>query len=247
VDVLLEAGADPNLDADSDHSFGSTPLIWAAYGARLEMVRSLLAHGADPHVRSGRNQLTPLFAAAAGGDPEIVRLLLSQGLDASDTDLSGLTPLHWGARFPEVARILVANGADVNARDRSGVTPVMWLTSDRDLDRVDVVESLRLLLAAGADLHARSTGGVTPLISAVQSEDPVAVRALLEAGADVNVQDWAGQTSLAIVREHRQKRRAGFVSMLVRMFSSKFREREKAELAALDEVELLLAEAGGQP
>jgi hypothetical protein len=31
------------------------------------------------------------------------------------------------------------------------------------------------------------------------------------------------------------------------MFSSEFREREKAELAALDEVELLLAEAGGQP
>jgi hypothetical protein len=87
---------------------------------------------------------------------------------------------------------------------------------------------------------------MTPLLSAVQSDDPVAVRALLEAGADVNARDRSGQTSLAIVREHRQRPR-GFLRMLVRMFSSEFREKEEAELAVLDEVESLLADAGGQP
>ena len=245
VDVLLEAGADPNLEADSSHSFGSTPLVYAAYGARREMVRRLLAHGADPHVRSGRDQLTPLFAAAAAGDPEIVRVLLSQGLDASDTGRDGLTPLHYGVPFPEVVRILVANGADVNAGNRSGTTPLMWLRS-RDMDRVDVRESLRLLLAAGADLHARNRTGTTPLLSAVESDDPVPVRALLEAGADVNARDRSGQTSLAIVRERRQQRPRGFVRMLLRTFWSEFRESEEAELATLDEVESLLVDAGGQ-
>jgi ankyrin repeat protein len=190
-----------------------------------------------------------LFAAAAEGGPEIVRVLLSQGLDASDTDRDGLTPLHYGAPFPEVVRILVANGADVNAGGRTtplmGTTPLMWLRN-RDIDRVDVRESLRLLLAAGADLHARNRSGATPLLSAVQSNDPVAARALLEAGADVNARNRSGQTSLAIVREQRQQRPRGFVPTLVRMFSSEIRESEKAELAVWDEVESLLVDAGGQ-
>ena len=246
VDILLAAGADPNQAAETDHSFGSTPLNWAAFGSRLEMVRSLLAYGADPRMRSGRSEITALFGAAGSGDPEIVRILLAEGLKASERDLSGLTPLHYGAEYPEIARILLESGADVNTGSQGGATPLMWLSSRGESDRVNVDESLRTLLAAGADLHARSSSGVTPLISAVLSDDPVVVRALLQAGAVVNDRDYSSQTPLAIVRQHRRNVREGFLKMLLRVLSSEYRDHEDTELAVLDEVEILLLEAGAQ-
>ena len=181
VDILLEAGADPNKVEEAEDGDGATPLNLAAWGARTAMVKSLLAHGADPHARNGRRQRTALFAAAGAGDAEIVRILLSEGLDASEQNRSGETPLHYGAEYPEVVRILLENGADANATGGSGTTPLMWLGSRGESERVNVDESLSTLLAAGADLHARNEYGTTALISAVQSEDPVAVRALLAA------------------------------------------------------------------
>ncbi len=205
------------------------------------MVRSLLAHGANPHVSSGRHQATALFGAAGSGNPELLRLMLGEGLEASERDLSGETPLHHGAWHPEIARILIENGADVNARTKGGVTPLFWV---RGSDRVDAGESIRTLLAAGADLHARTSYGVTVLMSRVQSSDPVGVRALLQAGAAANLQDDSGQTALAIVRDQRRQWRAGFLKVLLRVFSSEYRDHEDAELAVLDEIEALLIEAG---
>lgn len=239
VEILLEVGADPNQTADE-----GTPLHWAAGRTRIAMVRSLLAHGADPHMRSRSDQQTALYGAAGSGDPEILRLLLNEGLEASDHDLSGVTPLHYGVSHPEIARILIENGADVNARtEHGGSTPLLWL---RGSDRVDAGESIRTLLAAGADLHARSSSGATVVISRVQSWDLVGVRAFLQAGAAVNVQDDSGQTALALIRDHRRQWREGFVKLLLRMLVSEFQEDYEAKLAIFDEIEALLIEAGSQ-
>ena len=112
--LLLEQGADPNvLDA------GFTPLHWASgtweggisnpvYGfsdpmsgipnrkAKLELVKALLAHGANPNARMTRRPpgfaglgggyedapgATPFLLASAAADLEMMRLLLSAGAD----------------------------------------------------------------------------------------------------------------------------------------------------------------------
>src|SRR6185369_17127917 len=108
---LLEHGADPNA-SDS----GMTPLHWAAatwengtanpvYGfdepmagipdrqAKLQLVRALLAHGANPNSRMAKPKpsfaggfadaagATPFLLASSVDDLEVMRLLLSAGAD----------------------------------------------------------------------------------------------------------------------------------------------------------------------
>lgn len=85
--LLLEHGADADTGA----------LHFAAGGARLELVRLLLAAGADVNRRDPTTGRTPLHAAVAsgpGGDaPEIVRVLLDAGADVNATTNDGASAL----------------------------------------------------------------------------------------------------------------------------------------------------------
>jgi len=86
VDLLLKAGADPNVE----NSYGKTSLHLAANKAHKKVVELLIAHGADVNakVKSGNvSGLTPLDAARSksrhSGDykvrEEIVTILLKYG------------------------------------------------------------------------------------------------------------------------------------------------------------------------
>jgi ankyrin repeat protein len=67
--VLLDAGADQDV-----------ALIEAAANGLIELVRELLARGADVHVCQGM----ALVMAAANGHTETVKTLLAAGADAGE-------------------------------------------------------------------------------------------------------------------------------------------------------------------
>ena len=136
---------------------GATPLWVAAYATNgvggqiaflsdarpasdAEVVRTLLAWGADPHLATA-DGTTPLMAAAGlgratytPGKPrgmllaaaeETVKLLLDTGADVNAVNEADYSALH-GAAFrgqDEIVRLLVRHGADINARDARGRTP----------------------------------------------------------------------------------------------------------------------------
>jgi ankyrin repeat protein len=85
--LLLERGADADTGA----------LHFAAGGARLDLVRLLLAAGADVNRRDPSTGRTPLHAAVAAGPsgdaPEIVRVLLKAGADVNATTHDGASAL----------------------------------------------------------------------------------------------------------------------------------------------------------
>ena len=60
IDVLLSGGAD--IDIEAKNRDGSTPLGWAAYFGKLEMVTFLVDRGADLN-KADKNGYTPLGAA----------------------------------------------------------------------------------------------------------------------------------------------------------------------------------------
>jgi ankyrin repeat protein len=70
--ILLDAGA--RLDI-RDEFLKSTPLGWACRWGRVELVKLLLARGADPVEADAEPWATPLAWATKSGHPDIVSLL----------------------------------------------------------------------------------------------------------------------------------------------------------------------------
>lgn len=75
---------DHNADVNARDRTGATALMWAAQSGSLEITRLLLAHGADPNVKSGKLDTsnvhwpagaTALAIAKQAGHPDIVEAL----------------------------------------------------------------------------------------------------------------------------------------------------------------------------
>ncbi len=90
VELLLEAGADPNI-SDAD---GFTPLMGAATYNHVEMISLLKEAGADVNVKEKTMGWTALMYAASNGHEETTKLLLELGADKTITDLDNKTALQ---------------------------------------------------------------------------------------------------------------------------------------------------------
>ena len=117
--LLIDAGADINQPALN----GITPLMTAAYEGQTEMVRQLLAKGANP-AASDRLQKNAMIYAAGEGRTSVVTLLLENKIDPNATYGNDLTALMWAAGFgkTDTVRALLAAGADPKRKDNRGKT-----------------------------------------------------------------------------------------------------------------------------
>lgn len=155
VELLLDAGADPNLAPEGEFS-GGTALYSAVQGGHVELAELLLRRSANPNVAEDYHGWTPLWEAVcrppdAGLQYRMIDLLIAHGADPEARDAlpfngwrhSGRTPLACAVERgdPELARHLVARGADVNALVVGGQT-ILELALERGNE--DVVGILRV-------------------------------------------------------------------------------------------------------
>ena len=122
--ATIEDGVNVNF-RDKD---GCTPLYHAANRSDIEIVRLLLANGADPTIPcydTGKGWITdgvhPIHAAS---EREVIEALIAAGADVNARDANGNTPLHHLTHAPEALHALIAAGADPNATNDSGQKPV---------------------------------------------------------------------------------------------------------------------------
>ena len=199
---LLEQGADPNvLDG------GFTPLHWASgtweggisnpvYGfidpmsgipgrrAKLDLVRALLAHGANPNSRMTRRP--PGFSGLGGGYE----------------DAPGATPflLASAAADVEMMRILLDAGADPAQVTDTKTTAVMAASGlnrgigESPITEPQALEAVRFLLQLGADAKGATTNGENALFGAAYRGWNTLLALLIDKGADVNAVSKAGVT-----------------------------------------------------
>lgn len=213
---LLEKGADPN----ASDAYGRTALHYAIQKGlanlsffeytpyRLpppnmsELVKALLASGANPNARIAKNYpshtrapfrqtnsmsvigATPLFLAATSGDASLMRVLLASGADPSLGTVANVTPL------------MVAAGMGRAQDFLEGEEP-------RQL------EAVQLLVELGASINAEMGGagggativrrtGQTALHAAAFTGSDSIVQFLVDKGASVNATAANGQTPWTI-------------------------------------------------
>jgi uncharacterized protein len=152
VNLLLERGADPNMQlffkpanvrgGGTTFTRGATPLIRAATNGDLEVVKVLLAHGADATVYMADRQ-TPIHAALAGraAEPqalELIRVLQKAGTDVNvialvnhPEEIRGGTALHYAVRkrYKDVIKLLATFSINMNAVDQDGLTALDYTQS----------------------------------------------------------------------------------------------------------------------
>ena len=135
VNILLEAGADPNAQADS----GVGALAMAAQRGRTDNVVVLLGAGANPGLRTTDGR-TPLMLAARAGAEQAVALLIEAGAEVDATDADGATALMHaaGGQHLDAVIVLLGSGADVAAVDARGRAAL-----DRAGDRGPIADVLR--------------------------------------------------------------------------------------------------------
>src|SRR5918992_194827 len=103
----------PRAEINARNEHGMTALMRAARHGRLQMVRALLEHGADPNIARSDN-FTALSLAAFFGHTEIVEVLLKHGARTDVATRFGTSPHMWAkARsFKDVERCLEKRGEE---------------------------------------------------------------------------------------------------------------------------------------
>ena len=151
VKALLARGANPNIQITKDFppysrspyalqtsAVGATPFLLAAAAADVEIMRALLAAGADPQLKA-KDGANPLMVAAGVGRVnersgkeeearavEAIKLALELGNDINAENARGRTAMHGAAGIgaDSVIQFLAEKGANLDAKDRQGNTPL---------------------------------------------------------------------------------------------------------------------------
>jgi ankyrin repeat protein len=183
MERLLEAGANPNArtrEFPPERRFiltvigsvawvdltGQTPFLRAAAAGDVEIMRLLLAHGADPSIATDAGT-TPLMVAAGvnwsvaetfdlGNEAllEAVKLAHELGNDVNAVNSMGIAAIHGAANrgANDVIEYLAANGARLDVADEQGRTPLDWaegvfLATHPPVPKPDTVALLERLLS----------------------------------------------------------------------------------------------------
>ena len=225
--VLVEHGADVNkanvmgvtpLYATIDvawvpYEWSPEPIIAEEKTSYLDLMKLLLAHGADPNARLGRsiwsrvlseNRVwidvagsTAFFRAAMADDVKAMQLLKAGGADPNIATQNGTTPLMaaagvgWGANYSQTApdrmaavKYCISQGNKVTAADTLGFTPLHGAAFVGDLPLI------KFLVDNGARTDVKTKAGDTVADSAngpfeKSLPQPAAVALLVSLGAPV--------------------------------------------------------------
>ncbi|KAL8725489.1 MAG: hypothetical protein Q9166_007309 [cf. Caloplaca sp. 2 TL-2023] len=155
----------PNLEADAPGC--GTELYTAVTKGNSDIVKSLLAHGADLNKRPSCPE--PILCKAVSKQyNDIVELLLQQdNLKLDDTSPVGTTTVFLAAKKGNVQLVKrLVEGANVDAR------PMGTITAMFEAAKKGNFEVCKVLLENGAKVDSKTTGGDTALWNVVGKKYP---------------------------------------------------------------------------
>ncbi len=207
AEMLLTGGADPNAGPgftplhwaagrwDSEFTDATTGITganteWSSLGGlrgqhKIDFVKTLLDHGADPNARAATN---PRYQGGGRGG-----------------NLAGGTPFLMAAKAGDAhtMRVLLARGADPSLMTNRKTTTLMaaaGLASGQgsEIATAGALDAVRLAFETGAEVNAINADGDTALHGAASTGWDAAVQFLVDAGARLNVKNSRKWTALTV-------------------------------------------------
>jgi ankyrin repeat protein len=154
------------VDVNALNAADESALMLASLKGQEEMVRKLIARGADVN----KTGWTPLHYAASGGHVGVMRLLFEHHAFVDPESPNGTTPLMMAAQYGNAAavKLLLEEGAVATARNRLGLSALDFARLGK---RPDAERLLAPLLAAPAAGGATSTGAAVIVGPAMTRSD----------------------------------------------------------------------------
>ena len=193
VDLLLKAGADPNLQLKD----GLTPLYVASQLGYTDIVRLLIQANANPNLRFLSDGSSALHIASRRGYSDVVRILLDAKANPNIQADNGSTPLFMASQcgYANIVGLLLAAKANPDFFFKGKVA----LHVASLIGHSNVVDSL---LKANANPDSQGMDGFTPLILACEKGHFDVVDLLLKANGNPNLSTHKGVTPLMMASRH---------------------------------------------
>jgi len=174
------ASISESRDINTYSERGFTPLQLAVQTNQVDIIKSLIAAGADLDMRT-IDGVSPLMIAIRGGHTDTARMLLASG--AAINKLSrGNSPVFEAVKLRDrdLLALLLDSGGDVNFRDHGGATPLIYAAY------LGYTEIASFLVGRGADIDARTDDGRSALHAAVYRNNTDIADMLMDAGATIS-------------------------------------------------------------
>jgi uncharacterized protein len=248
---LLDQGADPNgglggvralhaaagpvdlwlMDWNPSHGSGGRYYMGGGRGLnpamRLQVVKALLAKGADPNARITSSALMMVYIgypkkgafepfACGTGDmrgatPLAVAAYASSG---SQLQIMEYSRMNRTDGYSEIIRALLQAGADQRLTTDDGTTPLMWAAGlggatftpgePRGYRMTGAEAAVKVLVEAGGDINAVNEADFTALHGASMRGLNEIVQYLVEHGANLNARDYRGRTPFRLAEGSKQ-------------------------------------------
>jgi len=216
VQLLLQAGASIELETSAKRAWQGnyTPLKYAVRGNHVNLVKLLLAEGADVNGFHNHNITTSLQEACINGDEEMVDLLLSAGARVNDEPGymgNSLASAIDGGNVSIINKLQNLGGYLDLAQQDYFVSKYLSWTSCVAQERARHVLSMNI----SQDPQQRAFVQSSLLRVAVRRGYKDLVSMMLRIGTDVNSHNHSGETPLIIAAEFTTSSSLFFIGLLL--------------------------------
>jgi ankyrin repeat protein len=191
---LLNRGADVHFSGNR----GIRPIVFAIMGGHLEVVKTLIEHGANKEDSSEETyDTTPIIWATLWNQVTIVDFLIEENVNINHTTKKGQTALLIACEkgYTDIVISLILAGAFVNQATSKGDTPLSQACQEGNLEIVNA------LLEYDANINATNDIGASPLMIAINFGHNDVAEALILSGADLTIRDKNGETALDLANK----------------------------------------------
>ena len=235
VEECLDRGVDINSRRDGNTALHLATALHSSKVDNRDLVRRLLARGADPDIGNNRGN-TALHTAARKNFPDILTNLLEAGVDKDKKNNNEETAMHLAAdnNHVEIVKILLKFGASKTEKDMMGLTPLLLAINNKESSKDvtyflieeegDINEQIGIghatslllndtacfhvfkhLVKKGLDINTRLLSKETYLTTALKLGNMDITEFLILNGAIVNETNSDDESPLQIALENKDK------------------------------------------